>query len=310
MEKPVLLIMAAGMGSRYGGLKQMDPVDTNGHVILDYSLYAAKKAGFEEVVFIIRREHEEEFRRRITDRLTGIAVSFAWQELDDIPEGFSVPEGRVKPWGTAHAVRSARNLLRGRSFVVINADDYYGLSPFESIFRFLTEEKGGKSEKASFAMVGYRLANTVTENGHVARGVCRTDGKGILTEIVERTRIEKRPGGIAYTEDEGQTWQALPGDTLVSMNFWGFTPLFMEEADRRFAAFLSENTGESPRSDPLKCEYFLPSVVEMLMTENLAEVTVLSTEEKWYGVTYREDKQGVVDALADLRKRGMYPETF
>ncbi len=307
MDKPVLLIMAAGMGSRYGGLKQMDPVDDRGNVILDYSLYAAKKAGFEEVIFIIRKEHEADFRERITDRLTGIRYQFAYQDLADIPEGFTVPEGRVKPWGTAHAVRAARHLLNNRSFVVINADDYYGISPFETIFDFLTNTEADASGKAAFAMVGYRLENTVTENGHVARGICRMDENGELAEITERTRIEKRDGGIAWTEDEGETWNTLPGSTLVSMNFWGFTPLFMEEADRRFADFLKESLGPESAADPLKCEYFLPSVVEMLMTENLAKVTVLSTEEKWYGVTYKEDKAEVVSALAKLRKEGLYP---
>ena len=304
--KPVLVIMAAGMGSRYGGLKQMDPVDGMGHAILHYSVYDAVRAGFEEVVFIIRKENEEDFRKLITDRLDGhVKYSFAYQELSDIPEGFAVPEGRTKPWGTAHAVRAARHLIKGRSFAVINADDYYGTNGFKILYDFLVKEQPNDA-KAHFAMAGFYLENTVTENGYVARGVCAADENGFLTEITERTRIEKRPEGIAYTEDGGHNWTVLPDDTLVSMNFWGFTPYFMEEADARFEKFLSDNLG-NPDVDPLKCEYFLPSVVEFLMDEDKADVTVLSTDDKWYGVTYKEDKETVVNALAKLRKEGRYP---
>ena len=303
--KPVLVIMAAGMGSRYGGLKQMDPVDGMGHAILHYSIYDAVRAGFEEVIFIIRRENEADFRKVITNRLDGkVKYAFAYQELSDIPEGFSVPEGRTKPWGTAHAVRAARHLIKDRNFAVINADDYYGTNGFKILYDFLEREQTG--DKAHFAMAGFYLENTVTENGYVARGVCAADENGFLKEITERTRIEKRPGGIAYTEDGGESWNVLADDTLVSMNFWGFTPVFMEEADRRFEKFLSDNL-DNPDVDPLKCEYFLPSVVELLMDEGLADVTVLSTDDKWYGVTYKEDKETVVNALEKLRKEGRYP---
>lgn len=288
-QKPVLIIMAAGMGSRYGGLKQMDPVDEFGNSILHYSVYDAVKAGFSDVIFVIKEENENDFRRFVTDRLKGVCnVTFAFQKTDDVPEGFSVPEGRIKPWGTAHAVRSCRHVLCGRPFVVINADDYYGKTAFQKIFDFLQSAKEG-----SYAMVGYRLVNTVTENGHVARGVCECSDEGLLTKITERTRIEVHEGGIEYSEDDGNTWNVLKDDTIVSMNFWGFTPGFMEETDKRFNDFCEHLSGEAL----LKGEYFLPGVVWQLIEENRCTVEVLTTDDKWYGVTYREDKPLVVEAL-------------
>ena len=296
--KPVVIIMAAGMGSRYGGLKQMDPVDDKGNVILHYSVFDAMEAGFEDFIFVIKEENEADFRAIITDKLEGKCnCSFAFQKLDDLPFGYMLLADRVKPWGTGHAVRACRELLGGRSFVVINADDYYGKQAFKKMYDYLVQAGEGH-----YAMVGFRLANTVTENGHVARGVCEVDEKGYLTEINERTHIEKRGSGAAFTEDDGSTWTELAGDTLVSMNFWGFTPEFMQEIDSRFKDFLNTLSGEAL----VKGEYFLPGVVEQLLNENKCDVQVLSTEDKWYGVTYKEDKPSVVAALKEKRDAGLY----
>ena len=297
MKKPILVVMAAGMGSRYGGLKQMDPVDEQGRVILDYSVYDAVDAGFEEVIFIIKPEMEEAFRETIGRRSEKMMnVRYAFQELADIPEGFSVPEGRMKPWGTGHAVRTIRNLTEDAPFVVINADDFYGKEAFREIFDFLIRRDN--SEVPVYACVAYRIENTVTENGSVARGVCRTDEEGYLTEITERTKIVKKGKGAAYTEDDGRTWTDLPAGTPVSMNFWGFTPDFLKELDARFPAFLEKGLV----SDPLKCEYFLPFVVDEVRAEGRAKVKVLTTPDQWHGVTYKEDKPALMEALAELRR--------
>ena len=304
MNKPILVVMAAGMGSRYGGLKQMDPVDDQGRVILDYSVNDAIRAGFEEVVFIIKPEMEEAFKETVGQRIDGrIKYSFAFQLLDDIPDGYEVPEGRVKPWGTGHAVRSAREIIKGKPFVVINADDYYGRNAYKLIFDFLTAQADmvgtGKSDKdrvPTYGFVAYSIENTVTENGSVARGVCKADADGYLTEITERTQIEKRPYGAAYTEDGGNTWTDIPAGTPVSMNFWGFTPDFLDELDARFPKFLDETL----KSNPLKGEYFLPFVVDEVRSEGKARVKVLHTPDKWYGVTYKEDKPALVEALKKI----------
>ena len=297
-KKPVLIVMAAGMGSRYGGLKQIDPVDEYGHMLLDYSIYDAKKAGFEDVIFIIKKADEEDFKRLVTSRLDGVInYELAYQDINDVPEGFTAPAERTKPWGTAHAVRAARKLLNGRPFAAINSDDYYGTKGFSLIYDFMVNAKEGE-----YAMCGYMVGNTVTENGSVARGVCAADGDGYLTEITERTRIEKRPGGAAFTEDDGATWTFLPADTIVSMNFWAFTPDFMDRIDEGFADFLEKNLPVNP----LKCEYFLPFVVEDQLKAGNAKVKVLKSDDKWYGVTYREDKPTVVAALAALREAGVY----
>ena len=227
MKKPVLVIMAAGMGSRYGGLKQIDPVDKEGQIIMDFSIYDAKRAGFEKVVFIIKRENEKDFREAIGDRIgKSMEVAYAYQDLDNIPEGFSVPEGRVKPWGTAHAVLSAADEIEG-PFAVINADDYYGQHAFQVIYEYLTTNED--DDKYRYTMVGYRLKNTVTDNGYVSRGVCELNDRKELVSVTERTRIEKREGGIAYSEDDGHTWNPIDGDTLVSMNMWGFTHSMLDE---------------------------------------------------------------------------------
>ena len=302
MNKPVLVIMAAGMGSRYGGLKQIDPVGKEGHIIMDFSMFDAKRAGFEKVVFIIKRENEADFKEAVGNRMEKIMdVSYAFQDLQSLPAGFSVPEGRVKPWGTAHAVLSAIDEVDG-PFAVINADDYYGRHAFETIYRYLTTHED--DEKFRYTMVGYRLKNTVTDNGHVARGICDINEDRQLVGIHERTRIEKRDGQIAYSEDDGQSWVTVDGDTLVSMNMWGFTRSILDEIQAGFPAFLEQGLKENP----LKCEYFLPSVVSELLKKDRASVTVLESEDKWYGVTYKEDKPIVVAAIQALKDAGVYPQ--
>ena len=301
MKKPVLVIMAAGMGSRYGGLKQIDPVDEQGHIIMDFSLYDAVKAGFEKVVFVIKRENEKDFKEAIGNRAAqAMQVEYAFQELSNIPEGFAVPEGRVKPWGTGHAVLSCKDLIDG-PFVVINADDYYGASAFAQLYDFLTTHKDG--EKYEYAMVGYVLENTLTENGHVARGVCEMDEKGYLAGITERTRIEKRGENTEYTEDDGNTWHVIPEGSTVSMNMWGFTEGFMKELEKGFVPFMEKGLQENP----MKCEYFLPSVVDALVEAGKAQVTVLKSFDRWYGVTYKEDKQNVVNAVKNMKEKRLYP---
>lgn len=302
MKKPVLVIMAAGMGSRYGGLKQIDPVDREGHIIMDFSIFDAKRAGFEKVVFIIKRENEKDFKEAVGYRMEQVMdVAYVFQDIDKIPEGFQVPEGRVKPWGTAHAVLCAMDEVDG-PFAVINADDYYGRHAFQVIYDYLTTHED--DEKYRYTMVGYRLKNTVTDNGHVSRGVCELDPEKHLVAINERTRIEKRDGGIAYSEDDGKTWISLDPDTLVSMNMWGFTQSMMEEIRRGFPGFLEKGLSENP----MKCEYYLPSVVSGLLAEDRASVTVLESEDKWYGVTYKEDKPVVVEAIQSLKDAGIYPQ--
>lgn len=303
MKKPVLVVMAAGMGSRYGGLKQIDPVDKEGHIIIDFSIFDAVRAGFEKVIFIIKKENEESFRAAIGDRLSKIIqVSYVFQELTNLPEGYGVPEGRVKPWGTGHAIMSCIGQVDG-PFAVINADDYYGKHAFQMAYDFLTgsEDQDGVHQ---YMMVGYRLENTLTDNGHVARGVCETDEEGYLVDINERTHIEKRNGGAAYTEDDGATWTELPMDAPVSMNMWGFSASILDELKARFEKFLDENL----EKNPLKCEYFLPFVVDELLKEKKASVKVLKSMDKWYGVTYKQDKPVVVAAIQKLKDEGLYPQ--
>ena len=303
MKEPVLVVMAAGMGSRYGGLKQIDPVDQEGHIIMDFSIYDAVRAGFKKVIFIIKKENEQDFRDAIGDRLSDkVEIVYVHQDLNNIPEGFQVPEGRVKPWGTGHAVLSCAEVIDG-PFVVINADDYYGTHAFKMAYDFLAQAQED-TVPAQYMMVGYRLENTLTDNGYVSRGVCETDADGYLADINERTHIEKRDGGAAYTEDDGKTWTSLPGDTPVSMNMWGFTGGFMKELVNRFPVFLQKNIPENP----LKCEYFLPFVVDELLKEKKATVKVLTRQDKWYGVTYKEDKPVVVAAIQKLKDQGLYPQ--
>ncbi len=301
MKKPVLVIMAAGMGSRYGGLKQIDPVDEQGHIIMDFSIYDARKAGFEKVVFIIKKENEQDFREAIGGRVEQyMETAYVYQDITNIPDGFAVPKGRVKPWGTAHAVLSAIQEVDG-PFAVVNADDYYGKEAFQKIYDYLAAHED--DQKYRYVMVGYQLKNTLTDNGHVARGICEINEAGELVSVEERIRIEKREDGIAFTEDDGKTWESIDGEKLVSLNMWGFTRSILDEIRTGFPAFLEEGL----RVNPLKCEYFLPSVVSRLLSEGKASVAVLSTGDKWYGVTYKEDKPVVEAAMRKLKEEGLYP---
>ena len=302
MSKPVLVIMAAGMGSRYGGLKQIDPVDEQGHMIIDFSIYDAIRAGFQKVVFIIKKENEADFRAAIGNRMERqLEVEYVYQEMNSLPEGYEVPEGRQKPFGTGHAVLSCSSVVDG-PFAVINADDYYGRHAYQMIYDYLSNHQD--DAKYRYTMVGYVLENTLTDNGHVARGVCVTDDHHYLTGINERTHIEKRNGKAEYTEDEGATWTEIPEGSTVSMNMWGFSGSILQELKDRFPKFLDENL----KMNPLKCEYFLPTFVNDLIDEVKATVEVLKSLDKWYGVTYKEDKEYVVNAIKNLKMTGLYPE--
>ena len=304
-KKPVLVVMAAGMGSRYGGLKQIDPVGNCGEAILDYSLYDAHEAGFETAVIVIKEAIKKDFMDTVGKRLQNapIEIRYAYQELDKLPVGYRVPEGRTKPWGTCHAVLCAKDAVGGAPFAVINADDYYGKSAFKVIFDYLSTAKDG--ETYDYCMVGYELGKTVTEHGSVARGVCETDENGHLVAVNERTKIEKYAGGIHYTEDDGATWTDLCAETTVSMNMWGFTSTFMDEVEAGFPAFLDKALA----SGNLKAEYFLPGLVSKLLSEKKASVKVLTSPDKWYGVTYAADKPMVVAALKGMGEQGLYPVT-
>ncbi len=303
-HKPILVVLAAGMGSRYGGLKQIDPVGSHGEAILDYSLYDAHEAGFETAVIIIKKAIEKDFMDTVGQRLQKcpMEIRYAYQELDKaLPEGFVIPEGRTKPWGTSHAVLCAAEQIGDAPFMVINSDDYYGKSAYREMYRALLNAEDG--ERYHYCMMGYRLGNTVTDNGSVARGVCQTDGNGHLTQIVERTRIEKYPGGIHFTED-GKNWTDVAADTPVSMNMWGYTPSFLKEVAQRFPAFLETEVPENP----VKAEMYLPMTVAALLQEGKATVDVLHSADKWYGVTYAADKETVVEALKALTEAGNYPD--
>lgn len=305
MKKPVLVVMAAGMGSRYGGLKQIDPVGSHGEAILDYSLFDAHEAGFETAVIIIKKAIEKDFMDTVGARLkkAPMEVRYAFQEIEkEVPEDYVIPAERTKPWGTSHAVLCAKKEIDGAPFAVINADDYYGKSAFKSIYDYLSHAQDG--EKYDFCMVGYQLGNTVTDNGSVARGICSVDEQGNLIQVIERTKIEKYDGGIRYTEDDGATWTDVPAKTNVSMNMWGFTPVFLEEIEARFPKFLRENVPQNPA----KAEFFLPMTVSELLSENKAAVKVLETADKWYGVTYAADKPMVVAALKAMTDGGKYPD--
>ncbi len=303
-KKPILVVMAAGMGSRYGGLKQIDPVGSHGEAILDYSIYDAHEAGFETVVIIIKEAIRKDFMDTVGARLKNapVEIRYAYQETCKLPQGYALPADRVKPWGTGHAVLCAADVIGDAPFAVINADDYYGKSAYRAIFNALSQAEDGTCY--DYCMVGYELEKTVTDNGSVARGVCRTDGEGNLAKIVERTRIEKYDGGIHFTEDGGETWTDLSPKTLVSMNMWGYTPSFLKELEARFPAFLDR----ALEQNPLKGEFFLPLVVEQLLTERKAQVRVLATADQWYGVTYAADKPQVVAAIAEKTAQGLYPD--
>ena len=304
MDKPVLVIMAAGMGSRYGGLKQIAPIDEQGHILMDFSIYDAMEAGFEKVVFIIKKANEEAFKESIGNRMSEkIQVEYVYQELTKLPEGFTVPEGREKPFGTGHAILCCKDVLDG-PFAVINADDYYGKHAYKTIYDYLVNHTD--DEKYRYAMIGYALKNTLTENGHVARGVCRTDSEGFLAGIDERTHIEKKGDKAEYTEDDGQTWTEVSMDSTVSMNLWGFSKSILTELESGFVEFLKNELPGNPK----KAEYFLPFAVDALLQEGKATVQVLTSQDKWYGVTYKEDKEMVVKAIAGLKEQGLYPEEF
>ena len=307
-KEPVLVIMAAGMGSRFGGLKQIEPVTDKGELIIDFSLYDAVMAGFKKAIFVIKKENEEDFRRLLDDKAGKyIDIEYVYQELGDIPEGYSVPEGRQKPWGTAHAVMAARKKVDG-SFAVINSDDYYGPGAFQSMYDFLENAEDG--EKYNYCMVGYDIENTLTENGYVSRGVCEITEDGLLSSITERTKIQWQGEKIVFEEEGGEgtdpAQTELSRGTVISMNFWGFTASMLAEMESGFPAFLDKALAENP----MKGEYFLPGVVDRLIGEGKAQVKVLRSRDCWYGVTYKEDKQSVVDALQSMKDKGEYPDVL
>ena len=298
--QPVLVIMAAGMGSRYGGLKQMDPVDPAGDLIIDFSIFDALKAGFAEVIFIIKQELEGDFRSAIGDRIARHArVRYAFQRLDALPEGFQVPQGRVKPWGTTHALLCAQEAIAGRPFCAINADDYYGPTAYQRIYQFLS----GPRPQGEHALVAWQLANTLTDHGSVARGICAVENEH-LTHIVERKTIIRQGDGGAFTEDGGATYTPLAGNTPVSMNFWGFGPEMLPLLDRNFRA----NLRAGMAADPLKYEDLLPNAVQAAMARGDASIRVLRSPDTWFGVTYKADKPQVVASIAACKARGLYPD--
>ncbi|MDR0381215.1 MAG: nucleotidyltransferase [Oscillospiraceae bacterium] len=300
METPALVVMAAGMGSRYGGLKQVEPVGAHGEVIIDYSVYDAVRAGFQKIIFVVTRAMEQTFTEIAGARIGRYAdVSYVHQEMDNLPDGYAVPAGRVKPWGTAHAVLAARERVRG-PFAVINADDYYGPEAFRRVYGWLTAPRP-RDGRHHYCMVGYRIENTLTDNGRVTRGVCAADACGFLVRVTECVGLEKTPGGARLFEDG--VWRHLPAGTLVSMNFWGFDGSFLDAAAADFPAFLDRRLPE----DPLGCEYLLPQEVDSLLRRGLADVRVLESGEVWYGVTYREDRKAVVGAVAEMHGTGRYP---
>ena len=304
MKKPILVVMAAGMGSRYGGLKQIDPVGCEGEAILDYSLFDAHEAGFDTAVIIIKEAIKKDFMETVGARLqkAPMEIRYAYQELEKLPTSYTVPEGRTKPWGTCHAVVCAREAIGDAPFAVINADDYYGKAAFKEIYNYLSAH--ADDDKYRYCMVGYELGKTVTDNGSVARGVCQVNGEGFLESVVERTKIEKQADGIIRFTEDGSTWMCLPEKTTVSMNMWGFTPSFAAESEARFPAFLDKALAENP----MKGEYFLPSTVSALLAEDKATVKMLYSPDKWYGVTYAADKPVVVAALKTMTEQGLYPD--
>ncbi len=303
MNEPILVIMAAGMGSRYGGLKQIDPVDPEGHIIMDFSVFDAVKAGFKKIVFVIKKEIEKDFKETIGYRLEKrVEVHYIFQEMNKIPEGLiTIPEGRVKPWGTGHAILCCKDVLDA-PFAVINADDFYGRDAFVQLYHFLktTEE----AAPMQIAMVGYVLENTLTDHGHVARGVCQVSDDGHLLKIDERTMIQKTNGQAHYSEDGGISFHPVPNDAPVSMNMWGFPLAYLRVLEEKFPLFLKKVVKENP----LKGEFYLPVVVDELLRENAAEVTVLHSADKWFGVTYKEDKPQVEKGVQALKAAGRYPE--
>ena len=298
--KPTLLLLAAGMGSRYGGLKQLDGLGPNGETIMDYSIYDAIQAGFGKIVFVIRRDFEEQFREQVLSKYEGhIPAELVFQSLDALPEGFSVPEGREKPWGTNHAVLMAKGVIK-EPFCVINCDDFYNRDAFKVIGKFLSELPEGSKNK--YAMVGFRVGNTLSENGTVARGICSKDAEGNLTTVVERTEIMRVNGPVCYKDENGE-WVAVEDNTPVSMNMWGFTPDYFEHSEEYFKEFLADPKNISN----LKAEFFIPLMVNKLINEKTSTVQVLDTTSKWFGVTYAADRQDTVDRIQKLIDEGVYP---
>lgn len=298
--KPTLLLLAAGMGSRYGGLKQLDGLGPNGETIMDYSIYDAIKAGFGKIVFVIRKDFEDDFRQKVLSKYEGhIPAEVCFQAMDKLPEGFTVPEGRQKPWGTNHAVMMAKGLIH-EPFCVINCDDFYNRDAYMVMGKFLSELPEGSRNR--YSMVGFRVGNTLSENGTVARGICSKDNDGHLTEVVERTEIMRVDGKVCYKDEEGK-WVAVEDNTPVSMNMWGFTPDYFEYSDEYFKEFLSD----AKNMENLKAEFFIPLVVNNLIHEGTATVKVLDTTSKWFGVTYAADRQATVDRIQKLIEEGVYP---
>lgn len=298
--KPTLLLLAAGMGSRYGGLKQLDGLGPNGETIMDYSIYDAIKAGFGKIVFVIRKDFEDDFRQKVLSKYEGhIPAEVCFQAMDKLPEGFTVPEGRQKPWGTNHAVMMAKGLIH-EPFCVINCDDFYNRDAYMVMGKFLSELPEGSKNR--YSMVGFRVGNTLSENGTVARGICSKDNEGHLTEVVERTEIMRVDGKVCYKDEEGK-WVAVEDNTPVSMNMWGFTPDYFEYSDEYFKEFLSD----AKNMENLKAEFFIPLVVNNLIHEGTATVKVLDTTSKWFGVTYAADRQATVERIQKLIEEGVYP---
>lgn len=299
MKEPVLVILAAGMGSRYGGMKQIDGVGSHGEPIIEFSIYDAKEAGFKKVVLIIKREHEEAFKKALTDRVSkGMEVEFAYQDMCDLPEDYTVPEERVKPWGTTHALLACRDIVDS-PFAIINADDFYGKDAYKVIYNYLTTEISDNN----YAMVGYQCMNTLTENGTVTRAICEKDEKGNLSHIVEIKKIAKKDNKAIYEESE-DNWKELPDDTLVSMNFWGFTPAVFKKCETIFSDFLEREYS----NNPMTCEHVIPTAIGELVKENKCTVKVLSSKDKWFGVTYKQDKPDVVAKIQKMRDNGIYPD--
>lgn len=302
MKKPVLVILAAGMGSRYGGLKQMDPVDDQGHKIIDFSIYDAMQVGFETVVFIIKKEMELDFRECVGDPISKhMEVKYVFQELTNVPTDFTIPEGRVKPWGTTHALMCCKDELDG-PFMVINADDYYGKNGYKLLYDFLTTTED--DEKCRYAMVGYELGKTLTDKGSVTRGVCERDEDGFLTGIVEQKMIVKTEDGAAYSNDEGATFIPIDVKTPVSMNMWGFSASVMPAFEKALNNFFANEVAKNP----MKAECLIPTEVDVLLKEDVASVKVLTSSDQWFGVTYKEDKPYVVESIKKLKDAGEYPE--
>lgn len=302
--KPTLVVMAAGMGSRYGGLKQIDPVGPNGEIIIDYSVYDAIKSDFGKVVFVIKREIEKDFREKVGKNIERkIETEYVFQDETPVPVSLEIPKERVKPWGTAHAVYACRNNV-DTPFAIINADDFYGRHSFMMLSDYL-KNVNTIDEKFNYCMVGFKLSNTLTENGYVSRGVCKLDTFGYLQSIVEYLHIEKDNDGAKYSIDNGINFNPIDTNTIVSMNAWGVTPSIFGEIENQFTNFVTIN-----KDNLMKAEFYLPTVVDTLINQNLAKVKVLPCQERWYGVTYKEDKKVVEDAIAMFIKENKYPKNI